>query len=184
MRLIFFAIGLTFSLYWSSAGWSQQDLSTPLPIRIEADRMETSQDQSAIMFSGHVQTEQGNLIINADQMTVHYSGGQIGPDSATGPEAGALTQQIDSISAQSNVKIVQEEWIATGDTMDFNAEKRIIVLSGNATAWQGQNMVSGEKITLYLDEGRSIVERSAQEGERVKAFIYPSRPGKNEGKAP
>ena len=57
--------------------------------------------------------------------------------------------------------------------MDFNAEKRIVTLFGNAKAWQDQNMVSGEKIVLYLNEGRSIVERGAVEGERVKAFTDP-----------
>jgi lipopolysaccharide export system protein LptA len=35
-------------------------------------------------------------------------------------------------------------------------------------------MVSGEKIVLYLDEGKSVVESSSSEGERVKAYIYPS----------
>ena len=184
MRLIYFTIGLTLTLYWSSAAWGQQDLLTPSPIRIEADRMESTQDQSIIMFSGHVQANQDNLIINADEMKVLYKGGETGQSSETDPGAGGLTQQIDSISAQGNVKIVQEDWIATGNTMDFNAEKRIVVLSGNARAWQDQNMVSGEKIILYLNEGRSVVERSTQEGERVKAFIYPSAPEKKEGQNP
>ena len=184
MRLIYFTIGLTLTLYWASAAWCQQDLLTPSPIRIEADRMESTQDQSIIMFSGHVQANQDNLIINADEMKVLYKGGETGQSTETDPGAGGLTQQIDSISAQGNVKIVQENWIATGNTMDFNAEKRIVVLSGNARAWQDQNMVSGEKIILYLNEGRSVVERSTQEGERVKAFIYPSAPEKKEGQNP
>jgi lipopolysaccharide export system protein LptA len=187
MRLILLAIALTFTLYWAAAGWSQQDPPAPAPIRIEADRMESAQDQSVIVFSGHVQANQENLIINADEMTVRYTGEKIGqgPAAATGPDAGGLTQQIDAISAQGNVKIVQGNWIATGNTMDFDSEKRIVILSGNARAWQDQNMVSGEKIILYLDEGRSVVERSSQEGERVKAFIYPSSPeSKDDKKTP
>jgi lipopolysaccharide export system protein LptA len=68
--------------------------------------------------------------------------------------------------------------------MDFNAEKRIVILSGNAKAWQEKNMVSGEKIILYLDEGRSVVERSTAEGERVKAFIYPESKGNKDDKLP
>ena len=46
--------------------------------------------------------------------------------------------------------------------------------TGNAKAWQGKNMVAGETIILYLDEGKSVVERSKEEGERVKALIYPA----------
>jgi lipopolysaccharide export system protein LptA len=33
--------------------------------------------------------------------------------------------------------------------------------------------VTGNRIVLYLDEGKTIVERSDPEGERVRAFIYP-----------
>ena len=185
MRLTYITIGLTVIFFsWTSIGWSQQDTLPPSPIRIEADRMESTQDQSVILFAGHVQANQDNLIINADEMKVLYTGGEAGQKPATEPGAGNLTQKIDSIRARGNVKIVQEDWIATGDTMDFNAEKRIVVLSGNAKAWQDQNMVSGEKIILYLNEGRSVVERSTQEGERVKAFIYPTAPENKNGKNP
>ncbi|MDH3391476.1 MAG: hypothetical protein OEL85_06755, partial [Desulfobulbaceae bacterium] len=79
---------------------------------------------------------------------------------------------------------VQGVWVATGDTMDFNSDKRIVILSGNAKAWQNQNMVSGEKIFLYLDEGKSVVERSTVGGERVKAFIYPGSQENKDNKPP
>ena len=68
--------------------------------------------------------------------------------------------------------------------MDFNAADRIVILAGNATATQEQNMVSGEKIILYLNEGKSIVESSSQEGERVKAFIHPSSKQKADSNTP
>jgi len=184
MRILSLTLCLTLALCWVSAGWSQQDLNTSSPIRIEADRMETSQEQSVVLFSGHVQANQDNLIINADEMTVRYTGGETALSNAAAGGNGGPTQQIDSISAKGNVKIVQEDWIASGDTMDFNSEKRIVTLSGNAKAWQDQNMVSGEKIILYLDEGRSVVERSTQKGERVKAFIYPSPQEKKESRTP
>jgi lipopolysaccharide export system protein LptA len=71
------------------------------------------------------------------------------------------------------VKIVQKDWVAVGDVMDYMEHERKAILSGNAKAWQGKNMVAGETIILYLDEGKSIVERSNEEGERVKALIYP-----------
>ena len=182
MRLILLTIALTIALNWASACWCQQVPPAPAPIRIEADRMESAQDQSVILFSGHVQANQDNLIINADEMTVRYRGEKTGQSPESGPDAEGLTQQIDAINAQGNVKIVQGNWVATGNTMDFDSEKRIVILSGNARAWQDQNMVSGEKIILYLDEGRSVVERSTQEGERVKAFIYPSSPGNTDNK--
>ncbi|MBW2467355.1 MAG: lipopolysaccharide transport periplasmic protein LptA [Deltaproteobacteria bacterium] len=135
--------------------------------------MESSQEENFVVFSGHVRANQGDLIINADVMKVRYTGTGKQPNGPAEIPDEELSRQIDKITATGNVKIVQGEWIAIGDNMNFNAAERIVALSGNAKAWQEQNMVSGEKIILYLDEGRSVVERSADEGERVKAFIYP-----------
>ena len=173
MRLLFFSLCLTFTLCCAPIALGQINMSTSVPIQIEADRMETSQEESVVVFSGHVRANQGDLIINADTMTVRYMGTEIQPDSTNDVPVEGLSRQIDKITAKGNIKIVQGDWVATGNTMDFNSDERIVILSGNAKAWQDQNMVSGEKIILYLDEGRSVVERSTVEGERVKAFIYP-----------
>ena len=150
-----------------------QETVTSAPIRIEADRMETSQEANVVLFSGHVRANQNDLVINADTMTVHYVVSDDVRKTPIGTPADGLTQKIAKITAKDNVQIVQGDWVATGNTLDFNADKRIAILAGNAKAWQNQNMVSGNKITLYLNEGRSVVEGGPVEGERVKAFIYP-----------
>jgi len=172
MRLSFYTLCLTLCI--TSLAWGQKNMDAPAPIQIEADRMETSQEENIVIFSGHVRANQNDLIINADSMTVRYSGTEIQPNSTTDVPVKGLSRQIDKITAKGNVKIIQGDWLATGNTMNFDSDKRIVILSGNAKAWQDQNMVSGEKIILFLNEGRSVVERSTEEGERVKAFIYPS----------
>ena len=183
MRLLILIISLILTFCWAPGVWSQKEMDTSTPIQIEADRMETSQEEGTVLFSGNVQANQGNLIINADEMTVLYTKAGPQPDASAGTAAD-LTQKIDKIMAKGNVKIVQGDWVAAGDTMDFNADDRIVILAGNAKAWQDQNMVSGEKIVLYLDEGKSVVERSTRQGERVKAFIYPSTQEKKDSKNP
>ena len=79
------------------------------------------------------------------------------------------------------MKIVHEGWTATGNSMEFIAAERVATLTGGAKAWQDKNVVSGETIVLYLDEGKSLVEKSGREGERVKAFIYPAGEEKSGG---
>ena len=184
MRWLFLSLCSILILSFASAPLGQESISTSGPIQIEADRMETSQEKSIVVFTGHVRANQSDLIINADVMTVHYVGEEDMENSTTDVPAEELSQQIDKITAKGNVKIVQGDWVANGDTMDFNAAERIVTLSGNAKAWQDQNMVSGEQITLYLNEGRSVVERSAVEGERVKAFIYPGSKENKENQTP
>ncbi len=174
MRLLITAISIILTVGWASGSWCQNRLDSSTPIKIEADRMETSQEENAVLFSGGVQANQGTLTINADEMTVLYTKPEPLPNVSAAGMAVDMARRIEKITARGNVKIVQGAWVAAGDTMDFNADDRIVILAGNAKAWQNQNMVSGEKIVLYLDEGKSVVERSTSEGERVKAFIYPS----------
>ena len=185
MKQTLFALLLALTCCWPILTLGQEAMNTSAPIQIEADRMETSQEKNFVLFSGHVRANQENLVINADTMTVHYSGGKDSAKNPAGVPVEGLQQKIAKITAQGNVEIVQGDWVATGNAMDFNADKRIVTLAGDARAWQNQNMVSGEKIILYLNEGRSVVEKSGAEGERVKAFIYPGS-GKtdNAGQSP
>ncbi len=147
------------------------DPAADAPIYIEADRMESDQLQDVVVFTGSVQAKQGDIVIHADEMTVNYS---TAAPKKTGnePQNEKITQKINTILARGNVKVVKDDWVATGDTMRYFSSERKVRLSGNAKAWQGQNQISGERIIMYLDEGRSVVERSGPEGERVKAYIY------------
>ncbi len=137
------------------------------PIFIEADRMEGDQRHEVVRFVGNVEARQDDLLIEAAEMTVYYQPRE-GEAAAT-----AESQQIRKLQAKGNVKLSREGWIATGDFIDFSATERSVLLTGNTKVWQDNNMVSGERIILYLDEGKSVVERGSQEGERVKAFFFP-----------
>lgn len=138
------------------------------PINIEADRMESSQQKNSVLFSGNVEARQDDLTIMADQMTVHYTnaGGEKG-------EAVSSAQAVDSIVSEGNVRLQRENWTASADRMEYHEGERKVVLMGNTKVWQDNNMVTGERIELYLDEGRSVVERGSEKQERVKAFFYP-----------
>jgi lipopolysaccharide transport protein LptA len=140
------------------------------PIHIEADRMESDPQKESVIFSGSVEAIQGEVTINADTMEVNYF-----PADTQGAERAEdekITQKVKNIVAQGNVKIIKKDLIATGNTMTYFSAEQEIRLSGNAKAWQDQNQVSGENIYLYLNEGRSVVEGSSTDGQRVKAYIY------------
>lgn len=144
------------------------------PIRIESDRMESDQKTESVLFVGNVEAHQADLIIKADRMTVFYQKTQ--PDAATkatgtGTE---VTKDIDRLTASGDIEIVKLQWTATGDNLEYFSRERKIILTGNTKVWQDNNLVTGERIVLYIDEGKSVVERkSSGEGERVKAFFYP-----------
>jgi len=142
------------------------------PIHIEADRMESDQKTEAVLFVGNVEARQGDLLIQAARMTVYYQKPPAGE--ATSPTNGDASRAIEKLLATGGVKIVRENWVATGDQLEYLSGERKIVLTGNTKVWQDNNLVTGDRIVLYLDEGKSVVEKNgAGQGERVKAFFYP-----------
>src|SRR5205814_584526 len=52
----------------------------------------------------------------------------------------------------------------------YDLEQRVVLL-GNARVWQEDNVVSGETITIFLSQDRSVVQGG--KSERVKAIFYP-----------
>jgi lipopolysaccharide export system protein LptA len=137
------------------------------PIHIEADRMESYENQNQVIFKGRVEARQGDMVIQSEQMTVFY---HPAPEEKT---AGVRGQRINKVLAQGSVRVNKQEWLATGQTLDYFAQERRAVLTGDAKVWKDNNMITGNQVTLYLDEGKTVVERNKEKGERVRAFIYP-----------
>jgi len=140
------------------------------PVQIEADQMLANQKENSVYFSGRVEAKQDELTIHADEMTVYYAGG-------AGPAPAATTttesRDIRRLLAKGKVEITKQEWVATGDQAEYFSAERKVVLTGNTKVWQENNLVTGDTFVLYLDEGKSIVERGKKKGERVKAYFYP-----------
>jgi len=143
------------------------------PINIEADRMVSQEEKNSVVFMGNVDASQGKVTIRTDKMTIYYKKNDP-------KKAKSQAQKVDKMICLGNVKVTQEDWLGTGDRMEYFADARKVILLGNAKAWRGQNMVSGKSITYYLDEKRSEVDRAqAKTGEgkkqgRVKATIVPN----------
>lgn len=136
------------------------------PIHIEADRMVSQEQDNSVVFIGNVDAKQGEIMIRSDEMTVYYTQ----DDKKKGNQKGS---QVEKLICKNNVEITQGDWLGTGNRMDYFAKERKVVLTGDARAWQGQNMVSGKTIIYYLNDKRSIVEQDEEKNERVKAVIHP-----------
>ncbi len=161
--LILFLLFCSIPLYAASA-----------PITIEADHMTSLEEDNNVLFSGNVDAAQGDVRIRADKMTVYYT-----------PAADGKKQEVKRLKCTGNVEITKDEWLGTGETMNYLAKDRKVILSGGARAWQDKNLVTGETIIYYLDEGRSEVVGSrpsaTMAGEsgkqkkpsRVKATLSP-----------
>jgi len=164
----FFLIILTYCLLGTSTGVAA---GAQKPIQIEADHMLSLQKENTVFFSGKVEAKQEELVIHADEMTVYYN--ETEEKDGTPGQGGMQSKDVDRIFAKGSVEITQLEWVATGETAEYFSSERKVILTGAAKVWQDNNLVTGNKVVMYLDEGKSVVERSTDKGERVKAFFYP-----------
>jgi lipopolysaccharide export system protein LptA len=131
--------------------------------------MVSTQKDNSVFFSGRVVAKQGILTIHSDELTVYYAADDTGGKDVKAKES----KEIKRMFAKGNVKIVQKDWVATGDTAEYFDAERKVVIVGHTKVWQDNNMVTGDRFVLFLDEGKSIVEHDQKKGERVKAFFYP-----------
>jgi len=148
------------------------DGSTPTsdnPIRITADKLITDTQDKTAEFIGNVLTSQGDTTITSDRLKVYYREG-------SETEGTAGMDAIVRIVAEGTVKMVLEDQIAYTEHAEYIADKRIVVLTGpNSKIVSGNNSISGQKITLYRDDGRIHVAGTTEKP--VEAFFYSDENG-------
>jgi len=127
------------------------------PVTVDADQLENLQKEGLVVFTGNVVATQNNSTHYADRMEIYLD-----------PKGDGIVRTVST----GNVKIITRDCkIGTARRAEYyDAEQRVILI-GNARVWQEDNVVTGERITIYLAEDRSVVEGGKQE--RVKAVFYP-----------
>ena len=137
---------------------------TENPIRITADSLITDPRNRTAEFIGHVLATQGDTTITSDKLKVYYEKG-------TPSEPASGMDAIVRMVAQGMVKIVLGDTVAHTEHAEYIAAQRIVVLSGpNSRIVDGNNSISGQKITLYRDDRRIHV--AGTQKEPVEAFFY------------
>lgn len=136
------------------------------PVTVDADRMERFGKESLIVFSGTVVARQNNSVQYAERMEVYLD------------EKG---DRILRTVSTGGVRIITRD-CRTGTARRaeyFELEQRVVLI-GNARVWQDDNVVTGDTITIFLSQDRSVVQGGKQE--RVKAIFYP-RDERGDGQA-
>ncbi|HEV3350166.1 MAG TPA: lipopolysaccharide transport periplasmic protein LptA [Methylomirabilota bacterium] len=127
------------------------------PVTVDADQLENIQKEGLVVFTGNVVATQNSSTQWADRMEVYLDdkGDRIVRTISTG-----------------NVRIITRDCRSgTAKRAEYYDAEQRVVLIGNARVWRDDNVVTGERITIFLAEDRSVVEGGQQE--RVKAVFYP-----------
>jgi lipopolysaccharide export system protein LptA len=134
-------------------------------IQVSADRLVANLQDNMAEFIGNVFVTQGEATLRADRVKVYTKGTPKGADPAR-----SGIESIERIIASGNVVIDMQEGTAVTDQADYDAGKRILILSGPGTkVTKAGNSLTGSKITLYRDDGRIKVDGSGQQ--RVRAVF-------------
>lgn len=68
----------------------------------------------------------------------------------------------DRLRATGRVKLVRDSMVATCKVLDYFDKDRKAVLTGNPEIREKENLVTGERITMYVDEYRVVIEGRAR----------------------
>ncbi len=140
------------------------------PIEINSDKLRSENEGKKIIFSGNVVSTWGDLEIKSNILEIYANPKKGKSKRRTGSEP--QEQDIDEIIAKGNVRIKKGDRRAKGDFAHyFNKEQKIFITGEpHATAWEGNNIIHGGKMTFYLE--RDLFEVN----ERVHLVLFPKNP--------
>jgi len=150
-----------------------------VPLQITAARLEADQTQGIVTFSGSVKAVYGDATLYSDQLRVYFKPKPEPPKGTPKPPQEKTDQsplddvgaeKIDRIVAKGNVRMVQEDRVATGDEAIYYKDRDEVVLIGNPQLWRAENTLKGERIIFNLATNKVLVESSPQR--RVEALLY------------
>ncbi|MCK4739147.1 MAG: hypothetical protein KAT46_04285 [Deltaproteobacteria bacterium] len=160
------ALGLVFPLTSMSAETNKKtskdsaSKSTLKPVRISSETLEADTSKNWIRFKGKVVIE-GEYMLCTEDFFLSYG----------------ASKEIKEIVASGKVRIHQGSKRAKADKAVYDQEKRAIIITGKAVVSECLDRVSGEKITLYLDNDTVLVDGG--EGGRVRVLIMPEKDCEN-----
>jgi lipopolysaccharide export system protein LptA len=113
------------------------------PIDIKSDALDLDYKGNIVTFRGHVHATQADATLTSDTLRVAY---------------GKDFHEVKEMVANSNVRMSQGTRWATGDHAVLDQAKHTVTLTGSPVVHDGEDQVTGSKITVHLDTGKSEVE--------------------------
>lgn len=126
------------------------------PIDIVSDTMEGFDKEKMVVFKGSVIAKQDDLSIFTDVIETYLN---------------EESNEISKAYAKGNVKIIKQDRTATAQEAFFDNIKREIILKGDVVVYQGQDKITGNVITYYINEDKVVVEGEPEK--RARAILTP-----------
>lgn len=169
-----FILGTTFSMAIVFADDKSLDTGNDIKdemIFITSDKLISDNEAGYAEFIGNVRAVQGTTVITANKLKIYYNEGLNNNKNIVASE-----ESIKKIVANGNVTIESDNRTMKTEHAVYTTATGIVVLSGaNSKIIDGNNSISGSKITLFRDSGQIQVESGSDK--RVEALIYSGEKG-------
>lgn len=137
---------LVICLVLSATAFSQDETRTIRgPVTITSEMLTADNQARTALFEGSVVARTSDVTIYSDKMLVSY-------DKNTG--------NVMRIDATGRVRFVKEDRVVTSHEATYQADGEKLVFTGEPRAVEGENVVSGRRMTYLLNEDRLLVEDS------------------------
>jgi len=129
-------------------------------IQIDANSMEMRDKEGIAIFSGDVSVVQGERLLRAGKIIVHYEKPDSSSSNAASATGGGLgSTGIERLEVSDKVYVKSGTQIATGDAGVFDAKANTLVMTGEKVVLvDGDNIATGCKLTAHMDTGRALLE--------------------------
>jgi len=144
--MIRFCGPLIIVLLLSSYGFAaEQEKRIKGPVIITSEMLKADNKARTALFERSVVARSTDITIYADKMLVHYEEG-----------SGNVTQ----IDAEGKVKVTKETRVITSREAVYYAADEKIIFTGDPRAVEGENVVTGKKMTYLMNDDLFLVEDS------------------------
>lgn len=113
---------------------------------ITSDRLEFDYKDYVALFEGHVRIVDPQFTLTADQMLVFF----------------ANTNDVTRVDAVGHVNMQSQDRKATCGKAVYTRSNGAIVLTGDPVVSKGENVLRGQKITVWIGDSRVDVEGGVQ----------------------
>lgn len=137
----------------ASVAVAQARHNSNAPIDFGADHIELQDKANRAVLAGNVAVRQGEMTLNAQRMTVAYTGQVVGG-----------SPQVSRLDASGGVTVKRPSQTARSRYAVYDLNRRIITMLGGVSLDQGGNTVNGGRLTLNLDTGRAVIDGSSVAG--------------------
>jgi lipopolysaccharide transport protein LptA len=114
------------------------------PIYIKSESMSLDYQNHSVLWTGNVHATQADAQLTSDQLRVNYFDKDF--------------KQMKDMVADGNVRLSQGTRWATGRHGVMDQTKRTVVLTGSPVAHDGNDQITGCKITVFLNTSQSVVD--------------------------